>query len=131
MDKQGFIKAAGYKLDDYSGDIIYKDFKHGVMYVKASNKLKTSRDIIVLGVLMSRKCYTDKLILLEPELITKELFDNPDYFKEECNKATIMAINGYQESEMKLLRNEIKQLPMKFIHFHFMSIFRRIHQSVH
>ena len=58
---------------------------------------------ILLYILVSGKCYTDVLILPEPENISEDLFDDPEKFKEEIEQATIMAIHEYQESGMKAL----------------------------
>lgn len=131
VDERDFIKAAGYKSKDYSRDTIYKDFKHGNCTYKASNKKTTTKDIILHRILVSRKRYTDILILPEPDIISEDLFDDPDIFEEEVNKATIMSIHKYQESEMKLLREELNNVPKNFINFLFMNIFKRILLSGH
>ena len=66
-----------------------KDFEHGICTFRAEHKLKRSLDVIVHGVVMNGKCYSDVLIRPEPDNPASD-FEDGEQFEADCKEAAIM-----------------------------------------
>jgi len=85
--------------------------------------MNSSKDDIVHGMLIDDKCCTGALIPpdlnpLDPKATPATssilaLKSDPE-FAEQCRKATVLAIHGYQEAVEVQLHKEMANLPMQF-----------------
>ena len=123
IDERDFARAAGCKPEDFESERIIKYPKAGTFTFHSQHRLRRSQDIVVHGVLIDGKCYTDELIL--PDLAsdhpqatsdTSSAFNvahDPE-FAEACRRATVYNIYAWQEAEYAELRDELKTVPVGF-----------------
>ena len=123
ISQRDFIHAAKQRASDVVFESITKHCKAGTFTYHAKHRLKSSKDILVHGVLLQGKCDTHALI--PPDLSpssgmatastssTLSIESDPE-FADPCRKATIFAIHGYQEAEAATLRRELTSIPCQF-----------------
>jgi len=129
IDERDLVKASNVRVKDIKSDSITKHKDAGTFTYHAKHCMNSSKDVVIHGVLIDDKCYTGALI--PPDLNPSDpkatqatssnlaLESDPE-FAEQCRKATVLAIHGYQETVEAQLREEMANLPMQFhkIPFH-------------
>ena len=119
IDERDLIKAAGHKTKDIVSEKIEKFYGAGTFTYRATQKLKRSMDVIVHGALRSGKSYTQALIPpVAPHGTTSSLpvnliESNPE-FSAECERATLLAVHAYQETEYARLQKELGTVPTSY-----------------
>ena len=123
IDERDLVKAAKVRTKNIQSDSITKHKDAGTFTYHAKHRRKSSRDVIVHGILIHDKCYTGALI--PPDLPPDDERATPNAssilaierdpeFADQCRRATILAIHGYHEAEHAQLREELSQLPTQF-----------------
>ena len=113
IDERDIIKAAGFSSNDIRGENLVKNYDYGVCTYQAEHKRKRNHDVIVHGVLMNGKCYTDVLIAQEPEDVG-QIYKYDATFDEEVQKATVMAVHAFQEEKMRKIKEDLNNIPKEF-----------------
>jgi len=123
VDERDLFKAAGHKAKDMMSEKITKHYDTGTFTYHARHKLKSTKDVIMHGVLLNGKCYTNALIPPDASPDSdKATVHNSSVlamqadpaFAKECKKATLYAMCGYQEAESRKLQKEMSKLPTSF-----------------
>lgn len=120
IDERDLIIAAGTSPKWIEGETIQKFYESGKWTWTAKHKTKKALNIVVHGILVDGKCFTDDLILPTSNKKIKEKKRDDPEFEEACKRATLFNIFAHQEKEYEKLRKEFETLPTMFhsIPFH-------------
>ena len=123
IDERDFIRGLGYNKNSFEGSTITKFDDAGTFTFTAYNRIRSSQNIHVHGILKNDKCYTQPLLLpnipasdplaTPTNSIDKALLEDP-VFREECDQATLYHIHLYQEEAYEELKDNTQTLPQCF-----------------
>jgi len=103
IDKRDLVKASNAWVTDIESDSITKHKDAGTFTYHAKHRMNSSKDVIILGILIDDKCYTGALIPPDldpsdpkatPATSSALAIESDPEFAEQCRKATILAIHG-------------------------------------
>jgi len=123
VDERDLFKAAGHKAKDMMSEKIAKHCDTGTFTCHGRHKLKSTKDVIMHGVLLNGKCYTNALIPpdVSPDSDNATVHNSSvlamqadPAFAKECEKAALCAMCGHQEAKSHKLREEMSKLHASF-----------------
>lgn len=122
VNEKDLIRGAGFNPKrDMKGELWTADYKAGTFTFASQHKLKDSLHVVVHGILQNGgKYYTAPLIPADSDKAIQQIKQNHGDFVEQCEKAFLYNIYGYQENEYAKLKQEFKRLPTMYhsIPFH-------------